>query len=125
MFVFFNNQARELFGNPKINRGFAPIILSFLLCAGISAQTDTGVRPGAIDAGQPFATLTDGQMSFFKGFATTVFNEVETVSDGLGPRFNLDSCGGCHIAPALGGSSPLTNNPQVARAPIMAPGNIV
>ena len=41
----------------------------------------------------------------------------ETVSEnGLGPRMNLDSCGGCHIQPALGGSSPdgkTTSNPQV------------
>ena len=31
---------------------------------------------------------------------------------GLGPRFNLDSCGGCHTQPAVGGSSPAIN-PQV------------
>ena len=31
---------------------------------------------------------------------------------GLGPRFNLDSCAGCHIEPAVGGSSPAIN-PQI------------
>jgi CxxC motif-containing protein (DUF1111 family) len=31
---------------------------------------------------------------------------------GLGPRFNLDGCAGCHAFPAAGGSSP-PNNPQV------------
>src|SRR5207302_11243842 len=36
-----------------------------------------------------------------------------------------DSCGGCHVQPAAGGSSPASNNPQVARASTMAPGNTV
>ena len=43
------------------------------------------------------------------------FNEVEVAEDGLGPRFNLDSCGGCHIHPSVGGSSPAIN-PQVDMA---------
>src|SRR5262249_23685326 len=43
------------------------------------------------------------------------FVEVEGVGDGLGPRFNLDSCVGCHSQPAPGGSSPAVN-PQVAVA---------
>jgi CxxC motif-containing protein (DUF1111 family) len=43
------------------------------------------------------------------------FAEVENVADGLGPRMNLDSCGGCHIQPTLGGTSPFVN-PQVAFA---------
>jgi CxxC motif-containing protein (DUF1111 family) len=40
------------------------------------------------------------------------FNEHETVTGdnpGLGPRFNLDSCGGCHSQPAAGGTSPNAN----------------
>jgi CxxC motif-containing protein (DUF1111 family) len=44
-----------------------------------------------------------------------VFADTEMVSDGLGPRFNLDSCGGCHAFPSLGGTSPPIN-PQVALA---------
>ncbi|HLK20503.1 MAG TPA: di-heme oxidoredictase family protein, partial [Bryobacteraceae bacterium] len=36
--------------------------------------------------------------------------------------FNLDSCGGCHAQPAVGGSSPAIN-PQVANLASMAPGN--
>src|SRR5206468_4905723 len=53
------------------------------------------------------------------------FNEIEQVEDGLGPRFNLDSCAGCHLFPAIGGSSPPMNNPLVMRAPTMAPGSTV
>jgi hypothetical protein len=34
---------------------------------------------------------------------------------GLGPRFSMDSCAGCHPHPAPGGSSPPVN-PQVAVA---------
>src|SRR5262249_19118196 len=37
---------------------------------------------------------------------------VDTVLSGLGPRFNLNSCAGCHVSPAIGGSSPAVN-PQV------------
>src|SRR5438093_9218721 len=35
------------------------------------------------------------------------------VADGLGPTMNLGSCGGCHLHPALGGTS-LPVNPQIA-----------
>src|SRR5262249_27135370 len=34
---------------------------------------------------------------------------------GLGPRFNMNSCAGCHAQPSSGGSSPFTN-PQVTVA---------
>ncbi len=44
------------------------------------------------------------------------FQEVEGVMpNGLGPKFNSDSCSSCHAQPAVGGSSP-RNNPQVAFA---------
>jgi CxxC motif-containing protein (DUF1111 family) len=40
----------------------------------------------------------------------TQFEQVEAVTpDGLGPRFNSNSCVSCHIQPAPGGSSPATN----------------
>jgi CxxC motif-containing protein (DUF1111 family) len=52
------------------------------------------------------------------------FNEVEVAEDGLGPRFNLDSCGGCHLHPSVGGSSPATN-PQVAMATAFGAQNVV
>jgi CxxC motif-containing protein (DUF1111 family) len=58
--------------------------------------------------------LSNVETAFFTA-ATGVFGETEDVAAGLGPRFNLDSCGGCHAHPALGGSSPPVN-PQVAVA---------
>jgi len=60
------------------------------------------------------AGLSGTQTAFFTAGAVD-FAEEEKVPDGLGPRMNLDSCGGCHIQPALGGTSPFVN-PQVAFA---------
>src|SRR5258706_8842086 len=88
------------------------------------AQSDPGPRAGAAGAGTPIGGLTPGELDFFTNHGIAEFAQVEAVADGLGPRFNLDSCGGCHIQPALGGSSP-ANNPQFTRASIMAPGNTV
>jgi CxxC motif-containing protein (DUF1111 family) len=101
---------------------------SVVVWAGISvlpAQVDPGIRGGAPGAGAPIGGLTAGELDFFTNHGVPQFTQVEAVADGLGPRFNLDSCSGCHVHPAVGGSSPLHNNPQVIRAPIMAPGNAV
>jgi CxxC motif-containing protein (DUF1111 family) len=76
--------------------------------------TDPGVRGSAPAAGGPLPGLSQNELNFFNA-AKNVFLEVETVPQGLGPRFNLNSCGGCHAFPATGGSSPATN-PQVAVA---------
>ena len=82
---------------------------------GGSAQvTDPGVRGGAPGAGGPLPGLSQNELNFFNA-AKDVFSETETVSQGLGPRYNLDSCSGCHAQPAIGGSSP-TTNPQVQAA---------
>src|SRR5260370_26211335 len=89
----------------------------------LHAQVDPGVRAGAPGAGAPIAGLTAGELDFFSNHGIPQFTQVEAVADGLGPRFNLDSCSGCHIHPAVGGSSPLHNNPQVVRAPLTAPGH--
>jgi CxxC motif-containing protein (DUF1111 family) len=101
-----------------------PVVLIVFSLA-MQAQHDPGIRGGPPGAGGPIGGLTAGENDFFVKQAKPQFIQVEVVDDGLGPRFNLDSCGGCHIQPAVGGSSPLTNNPQVVRAPIMAPGNAV
>jgi CxxC motif-containing protein (DUF1111 family) len=81
-----------------------------------SAQqvSDPGVRGGSPGAGGPLPGLSQNELNFFNA-AKNVFNEVESVSTGLGPRFNLDSCSGCHAQPSVGGSSP-ASNPQVQAA---------
>jgi CxxC motif-containing protein (DUF1111 family) len=76
--------------------------------------SDPGVRGGAAGAGAAFVDLTANQAAFFASGAAD-FASAEEVDEGLGPRMNLDSCGGCHIQPALGGTSPFVN-PQVAFA---------
>src|SRR5258705_7805879 len=73
-------------------------------------------------AGGPLPGLTAAQLALFKE-SDDAFNELNTVtgvadtSRGLGPRFNLDACAGCHAFPAVGGSSGLVNpQPVVAKA---------
>jgi CxxC motif-containing protein (DUF1111 family) len=78
------------------------------------AQTDPGVRGGGPGAGLPFADLTTNEHSFFE-VGLEDFGEAEGVGEGMGPRFNLDGCAGCHLQPAIGGTSPAVN-PQVGVA---------
>jgi CxxC motif-containing protein (DUF1111 family) len=87
--------------------------------------TDPGVRGGAAGAGGPLPGLTTDQLSYFTS-AQGVFNKVDGVPapGGLGPRFNLNSCGGCHAQPASGGTSPATN-PQIAVATLMGAKNTI
>ena len=82
------------------------------------AARDPGIRTGSVSAGAMLQGLTDLEQKAF-GIGLEAFGEMAsvqgTISDteaGLGPRFNLDSCAGCHTQPAVGGSSPAIN-PQV------------
>jgi CxxC motif-containing protein (DUF1111 family) len=98
----------------------APALLAGILVglAGVlEAQNrarDPGLRGGPAGAGGPIAGLTAYQTDLFT-LGLEDFNEAEDVADGLGPRMNLDGCGGCHAQPAIGGTSP-AQNPQVAFA---------
>ncbi len=89
--------------------------MALLFLAGMAlAQTDPGVRSSTgINAGQPLQSVTanPNDAAFFQA-GLAQFNEHQTVTGdnpGLGPRFNLDSCGSCHSQPAPGGSSPASN----------------
>jgi CxxC motif-containing protein (DUF1111 family) len=75
---------------------------------------DPGVRGGAAGAGAAIAGLMKNELAFFDA-GKDDFVEEETGPDGLGPTMNLDSCGGCHLHPAVGGTSPPVN-PQIAFA---------
>jgi CxxC motif-containing protein (DUF1111 family) len=71
---------------------------------------DPGPRTG-VSAGGPIDNLTPGELKLFNAGQAT-FAKVDTVSgDGLGPRMNFDSCGGCHAQPNVGGSG-AKPNPQ-------------
>jgi CxxC motif-containing protein (DUF1111 family) len=87
------------------------------------AQTDPGVRGGPADAGGALSGLSPAQKAFFNQ-GQDAFEEVDAVSNGLGPRFNADSCAGCHAFPAVGGSSPALN-PQIAVASSMGAHNAI
>ena len=90
-------------------------IAALLLVGAAFAQVnDPGVRSSTgVNAGQPLASVTNvpADLTFFQN-GLAQFNEHQTVTGnnpGLGPRLNLDSCGGCHSQPAPGGTSPSAN----------------
>jgi CxxC motif-containing protein (DUF1111 family) len=87
------------------------------------AQVDPGVRGGPPGAGHPLPNLTDNELAFFEA-GLEDFAEAEGIGDGLGPRFNLDGCGGCHLQPSIGGTSGPVN-PQVAMATAFGARNTV
>ncbi len=88
-----------------------------------SMARDPGPRASPPDAGSELPGLTRTESAYFVA-GRDDFGAVEAAKDGLGPTMNLDSCGGCHSQPALGGSSPAVN-PQVAFANAMGARNRV
>jgi CxxC motif-containing protein (DUF1111 family) len=88
----------------------------------VQAQTDPGPRSGPPAAGRPLPNLSATEQALFNEGASR-FQSIDSVSgtqpgapdSGLGPRFNLNSCAGCHAQPSVGGSSPSVN-PQIAAA---------
>src|SRR5437588_12277925 len=87
------------------------VLVLFFLPEMAFAQTDQGVRSNTgVNAGQPLASVSANanDLAFFQAGGAQ-FIEHQTVTGdnpGLGPRFNLDSCGACHSQPAPGGTSP-------------------
>jgi CxxC motif-containing protein (DUF1111 family) len=82
------------------------------------AARDPGVRTGSNGAGGMLPGLSTVDQRVF-AVGKEAFEEVASVRGtlpdteaGLGPRFNLDSCAGCHTSPDIGGSSPAIN-PQI------------
>jgi CxxC motif-containing protein (DUF1111 family) len=107
--------------------------------AQVAVATDPGVRGSTIDAGAPLPGLSAGQSATFAlglaNFATArsinggLPNQPQ---EGLGPRFNSNSCSSCHSQPATGGTSPSASrfpfvgpNPQVAVAKLSGAANQV
>src|SRR2546421_2088286 len=83
----------------------------FLAGTAFAQVNDPGVRSSTgVNAGRPLASVSANanDLAFFNN-GLAQFNEHQTVTGdnvGLGPRFNLDGCGGCHSQPAAGGTSP-------------------
>src|SRR2546422_8239812 len=100
-------------------RYFSILVLLPAFLQSQSAPRDPGSRGGSTGVGQSLSGLTGFERIFFvSGFDD--FSEIQSVRGkatgasgvGLGPRFNLDSCAGCHAHPSVGGSSPPVN-PQI------------
>jgi CxxC motif-containing protein (DUF1111 family) len=109
----------------KIAMALATILVlgTFDLLQAQFRAKDPGVRGGPAGAGAPLPDLTTRERAFFRA-GREDFEEEEGVADGLGPRFNLDSCVGCHSQPASGGTSPRVN-PQVDVATTFGARNFV
>jgi CxxC motif-containing protein (DUF1111 family) len=98
--------------------------ITLLLCAAalcplaaFAQARDPGVRHAATDGGPPVPLpgLSADELEYFQN-GVTRFQTVEVVSgamstqgNGLGPRFNSNSCSSCHAQPYVGGTSPPAN----------------
>ena len=92
---------------------------------GTFGASDPGVQRDDRGTGAALVTAANdpgGYLAFFND-ALVRFQEEDAVANGLGPRFNSNSCSSCHKQPAVGGSSPAVN-PQFQFATNgVAPGN--
>lgn len=102
------------------------LTLAVLFLAGMAfAQTDPGVQSGNRGTGTALQSVQSddngnnpGLNAFFQD-GLKRFQDVESVSgaanNGLGPRFNSNSCSSCHAQPTVGGTG-AAMNPQFAFA---------
>ena len=109
-----------MFAKSKITLPLLALPLLLGAAVGLHAAffaLDPGVRGDPPGAGGPIDGISDNERKFFEASleAFTEIQDVQGDDPGLGPRFNLDNCAGCHAQPAVGGSSPFVN-PQVAVA---------
>ena len=92
---------------PSITRrwlaGQRHVLMSVATAVSGDGASDPGVRGGAPGAGSAVSRTSLAMRSFFE-VGLEDFEEAEGVADGMGPRFNLDGCAGCHLQPAVGGS---------------------
>lgn len=109
--------------------GLAAVLTSGVYTIGCAAggAVDPGVRAGSLGAGGPLPGLTQDETAFFND-GLSRFVTIESVSggqnNGLGARFNSNSCLSCHAQPAVGGSSP-ASNPLIAVATLNGAKNAV
>ena len=115
----------------KTARLASSFTLAVLLLAGVAfAQTDPGVQSGNRGTGAALSSVLSNSPSGILAFFTdgqTRFQEVESVSgganNGLGPRFNSNSCSSCHAQPSVGGTGAATNPQFSFTSNGVAPGN--
>jgi CxxC motif-containing protein (DUF1111 family) len=117
----------------KTARLASVFFLALLFLAGMAfAQTDPGVQSGSRGTGAALTSVSANSPSGILAFFTDGqgrFQEVEVVSgganNGLGPRFNSNSCSSCHAQPAVGGTGAATNPQFSFPTNGVAPGNTV
>src|SRR5260370_14706188 len=113
----------DFFGRWKVLSFTGLLTLALVSGMRLEAQTDPGPGGGPVGAGGPFTKLSNDpatDQALHDNFLQSLerFKEVDSVSGtiesgvGLGPVFNLNSCAGCHVQPAIGGGSPKVN-PQL------------
>ncbi len=93
-------------------------IASLLVLSGTGAVVaqnpakDPGVRAVSVDSGTELSSVVGSPADEYFLDGKSRFQEVESVQggnhNGLGPRFNSNSCSSCHAQPTIGGSSPST-----------------
>ena len=93
-----------------------PAVVLLISGLAFAQAVDPGVQSASRGTGTAFSSvLSDdnpGILSFYNdGLAR--FQEVDAVPNGLGPRFNSNSCSSCHAQPAAGGSGAAVN-PQAS-----------
>jgi CxxC motif-containing protein (DUF1111 family) len=98
----------------------------------VLAQTDPGVQSGNRGTGAALSSVSSNSPSGILAFFTDGqkrFQDAESVSgnpngnNGLGPRFNSNSCSSCHAQPAVGGTGAAMNPEFAFTSNGVAPGN--
>ena len=116
----------------KIRMACSFSIAVLFLAGAALAQTDPGVQSGSRGTGAVLSSVSSNSalLAFFTD-GQARFQTVESVSgnpqgnNGLGPRFNSNSCSSCHAQPAVGGSGAATNPEFSFPSNGVAPGNTV
>jgi CxxC motif-containing protein (DUF1111 family) len=114
-----NHAARRhvVVGFPGFQAGLLASITLLGPSVVLAQAHDPGVRQASTDGGAPvpLAGVSSNELPYFQDGARR-FQTEEVVSgasatqgNGLGPRFNSNSCASCHAQPYLGGSSPAVN----------------
>ncbi len=117
----------------KTSKFASVLTLAVLFLVGMAlAQTDPGVQSANRGTGAALSSVManspNGILSFFTD-GQNRFQDVESVSgspngnNGLGPRFNSNSCSSCHAQPAFGGAGPAVNPQFQFTSNGVAPGN--
>jgi CxxC motif-containing protein (DUF1111 family) len=107
-------------------RSVSRLLIATFACGSVFAQP-----PQPPPGPRPLPGLTPAENAAFQQGVARFLEVVSvkgtqpgTTGAGLGPRFNLNGCSGCHARPSVGGSSPAVN-PQVAVATNYGATNVV